>query len=354
VNVDRRRFLGGLLGLALVRGQGVRVEEVVGGLEVPWALAFLPGGGMLLSERPGRIRLFREGRLSTYAELPVYARGESGLLGLALHPRFPQEPYVYAYRTLEEGGLRNQVVRLRHLGDRGILDRVILHGIPARAHGLHSGGRIAFGPDGMLYVTTGEVYERELAQDLASLGGKILRITPEGDPAPGNPFLGRRGARPEVYSLGHRNPQGLTWHPVTGELFASEHGPSGEQGFGHDEVNLIVPGGNYGWPRVVGRGNDPRYIDPIHFWPQGFPPGNLAFFRGGLYVAGLRGEALVRLELQGGRGSFWVSRVETAISGLGRLREVQVGPDGALYVTTSNRDGRGRPRPGDDKVLRLF
>ena len=352
--MDRRRFLGGLLGLALVRGQGVRVEEVVGGLEVPWALVFLPGGGMLLSERPGRIRLFREGRLSTYAELPVYARGESGLLGLALHPRFPQEPYVYAYRTVEEGGLRNQVVRLRHLGERGVFERVILDGIPARPHGLHSGGRIAFGPDGMLYVTTGEVYERELAQDLASLGGKILRITPEGDPAPGNPFLGRRGARPEVYSFGHRNPQGLTWHPVTGELFASEHGPSGEQGFGHDEVNLIVPGGNYGWPRVVGRGNDPRYIAPIHFWPQGFPPGNLAFFRGGLYVAGLRGEALLRLELQGGRGNFWVSRVETAISGLGRLREVQVGPDGALYVTTSNRDGRGRPRPGDDKVLRLL
>ena len=150
----------GLLGLGLARGQGLRVEEVVGGLEVPWALAFLPDGGMLIAERPGRIRLFREGRLSTYAELSVYHRGESGLLGLALHPRFPQEPYVYAYRTVAEGGLRNQVVRLRHLGERGVLDRVVLDGIPARPHGLHSGGRIAFGPDGMLYVTTGEVYER--------------------------------------------------------------------------------------------------------------------------------------------------------------------------------------------------
>ncbi|WP_117236694.1 PQQ-dependent sugar dehydrogenase [Thermus sediminis] len=351
--MDRRRFLGALVGLALARGQGPRVEEVVGGLEVPWALAFLPEGGILISERPGRIRLFRAGRLATYAELPVYARGESGLLGLALHPRFPQEPYLYAYRTVEEGGLRNQVVRLRHLGDRGVLEEVILDGIPARPHGLHSGGRIAFGPDGMLYVTTGEVYERELAQDLSSLGGKILRITPEGRPAPGNPFLGRQGARPEVYSYGHRNPQGLAWHPVTGELFISEHGPSGEQGFGHDEVNLIVPGGNYGWPRVVGRGNDPRYLDPLHLWPQGFPPGNLAFFRGGLYVAGLRGEALLRLELEGGRGNWRVSRVETALSGFGRLREARLGPDGALYVTTSNRDGRGRVRPGDDRVLRL-
>jgi Glucose/sorbosone dehydrogenases len=202
-------------------------------------------------------------------------------------------------------------------------------------------------------VTTGEVYERELAQDLASLGGKVLRLTPEGEPAPGNPFLGQKGARPEIYSLGHRNPQGLAWHPVTGELFLSEHGPSGEQGYGHDEVNVVVPGGNYGWPRVVGRGNDPRYRDPLYLWPQGFPPGNLAFFRGGLYVAGLRGEALLRLDLEGERGRWRVVGVETALSGFGRLREVQVGPDGALYVTTSNRDGRGRPRPGDDKVLRL-
>lgn len=351
--LTRRRVLAGLLGLGLAQGQGLRAEEVVGGLEVPWALAFLPDGGFLVSERPGRIRLVRGGRAFLYAELSVYARGESGLLGIALHPRFPQEPYLYAYRTVEEGGLRNQVVRLRHQGERGVLDRVVLDGIPARAHGLHSGGRIAFGPDGMLYVTTGEVYERELAQDLASLGGKILRITPEGDPAPGNPFLGRSGARPEIYSYGHRNPQGLAWHPETGELFSSEHGPSGEQGFGHDEVNLILPGGNYGWPRVVGRGNNPRYQDPLYLWPQGFPPGNLAFWRGALYVAGLRGEALLRLVLEGGKGHWRVVRVETALSGYGRLREVQLGPDGALWVTTSNRDGRGRVRPNDDKVLRL-
>ncbi|MEZ0349169.1 MAG: PQQ-dependent sugar dehydrogenase [Thermus sp.] len=352
--MTRRRFLAALSALALARGQGLRAEGVAEGLEVPWALAFLPGGGFLVSERPGRIRLVRGGRVVPYAELPVYHRGESGLLGLALHPRFPQEPYVYAYRTVEEGGLRNQVVRLRHEGERGVLDRVILDGIPARPHGLHSGGRIAFGPDGMLYVTTGEVYEREMAQDLSSLGGKILRITPEGEPAPGNPFLGRRGARPEVYSLGHRNPQGLAWHPGTGELFSSEHGPSGEQGFGHDEVNVIVPGGNYGWPRGVGRLGDARYQDPLYVFPQGFPPGNLAFWRGALYLAGLRGEALLRLVLGGGKGSWRVVRVEEALTGFGRLREVQVGPDGALYVTTSNRDGRGRVRPGDDKVLRLL
>ena len=351
--VSRRRVLVGLLGLSLVRGQGLRVEEVVGGLEVPWALAFLPDGSFLVSERPGRIQWVREGRARLYAELPVYHRGESGLLGLALHPRFPLEPYLYAYRTVEEGGLRNQVVRLRHQGEKGVLERVVLDGIPARAHGLHSGGRIAFGPDGMLYVTTGEVYERELAQDLSSLGGKILRITPEGRPAPGNPFWNRQGARPEVYSYGHRNPQGLAWHPGTGELFASEHGPSGEQGFGHDEVNVIVPGGNYGWPRVVGQGNDPRYRDPLYLWLEGFPPGNLAFWRGELFVAGLRGQALLRLSLEGEKGGWRVVRVDTALSGYGRLREVQVGPDGALWVTTSNRDGRGQVRPKDDRVLRL-
>jgi quinoprotein glucose dehydrogenase len=351
--VSRRQVVMGLLGLSLVRAQGIRVEEVVGGLEVPWALAFLPDRSFLVSERPGRIQWVQGGRASLYAELPVYHRGESGLLGLALHPQFPRVPYLYAYRTVEEGGLRNQVVRLRHQGNRGVLDRVVLDGIPARFHGLHSGGRLAFGPDGMLYVTTGEVYERELAQDLSSLGGKVLRITPEGKPAPGNPFLNRPGARPEIYSYGHRNPQGLAWHPRTGELFASEHGPSGEQGFGYDEVNLIVPGGNYGWPRVVGRGDDPRYRDPLHFWPEGFPPGNLAFWRGDLYVAGLRGQALLRLVLDGDKGHWRVARVETALSGFGRLREVQVGPDEALYVTTSNRDGRGQVRPNDDKVLRL-
>ncbi|WP_337843780.1 PQQ-dependent sugar dehydrogenase [Thermus sp.] len=350
--LSRRRLLALLAALPLARAQG-RVEEVVGGLEVPWALAFLPDGGFLVSERPGRIRLFQGGRLTPYAELPVYARGESGLLGLALHPRFPEVPYVYAYRTVEEGGLKNQVVRLRPEGRRGVLERVILDGIPARPHGLHSGGRIAFGPDGMLYVTTGEVYERALAQDLSSLGGKILRLTPEGAPAPGNPFLGQRGARPEVYSYGHRNPQGLAWHPETGELFASEHGPSGEQGFGHDEVNVILPGGNYGWPLVVGKGGESRFQAPLYVWPEGFPPGNLAFWRGALYVAGLRGEALLRLALEGGRGRWRVARVERVLEGLGRLREVRVGPDGALYVTTSNRDGRGRVRPGDDRVLRL-
>lgn len=344
----RALFLALLLGLAQAR-----VEEVVGGLEVPWALAFLPDGGMLVTERPGRVRLVQGGQFHTYLELPVYARGESGLLGLALHPAFPRVPYVYVYRTVLEGGrLRNQVLRLRHLGERGVVDRVVLDGIPAAEHGLHSGGRIAFGPDGHLYVTTGEVYQRELAQDLASLGGKILRITPEGEAAPQNPFLGRPGARPEIYSYGHRNPQGLAWGE--GALFSSEHGPSGEQGFGHDEVNLILPGGNYGWPRVVGQARDPRYLDPLYVWPQGFPPGNLAYLRGSLYVAGLRGEALVRLDLRKEGGGYRVLRAETVLSGYGRLREVQVGPDGALYLTTSNRDGRGRVRAGDDRVLRFL
>ncbi len=341
--------------LPLALAQPLRVEGVARGLEVPWALAFLPGGGVLVTERPGRILWLQNGEARVYATLPVYARGESGLLGLALHPRFPQAPYIYVYRTYAQGGrLTNQVVRLRHLGERAVLDRVVLDGIPARPHGLHSGGRIAFGPDGYLYVTTGEVYERELAQDPASLGGKILRITKDGRPAPGNPFLGQRGYRPEIYSLGHRNPQGLAWDPATGVLFASEHGPSGEQGFGHDEVNLIRPGGNYGWPRVVGHGGRPEYIDPLYLWPQGFPPGNLAFHRGSLYVAGLRGERLLRLVLAREGQGYRVVREEVVLEGFGRLREVQLGPDGALWLTTSNRDGRGRVRTGDDRILRLL
>ncbi|BAW01259.1 oxidoreductase [Thermus thermophilus] len=184
---------------------------------------------MLIAERPGRIRLFKEGRLSTYAELPVYHRGESGLLGLALHPGFPREPYVYAYRTVEEGGLRNQVVRLRHLGERGVLDRVVLDGIPARPHGLHSGGRIAFGPDGMLYVATGEVYEREMAQDLASLGGRSSASPRKGSPPRETPSWGEGGRGPRCIASATATPRALPGTQGPGSFFLASTGQAGKR-----------------------------------------------------------------------------------------------------------------------------
>ena len=336
--------------------EGVEVTTWVEGLEIPWALAFLPGGDALVTERPGRIRLIRDGALreAPYAELDVLHTGEAGLMGIALHPDFPEPPFVYVMHTYRGGdGLANRVVRLRHQGDHAEFDRVILDGIPGGR--FHDGGRIAFGPDGLLYIAAGETFTRELAQRRDSLGGKILRVTPDGEVPADNPFPGS-----PVYSLGHRNPQGLAWDPATGALFASEHGPSGEVGFGaFDEVNVIRKGANYGWPEVVGAPGQAPYADPLIAWPEvTTPPAGLAFHRGDLYLGTLGSETLIRIGLDRGDGysvaaiERWF-KAEGGASPFGRLRAVVKGPDGALYVTTSNRDGRGRVRRGDDRILRI-
>lgn len=355
----------------LPKPPGIEAESWVTGLEAPWSLVFLPDGRALVSERPGRIRLIRDGRLAdkpyTVFEtsgggsgvsgflLNLFARGEGGLMGLARHPDFPRRPFIYAMYTFRgEGGVRNKIVRLRDEGDHGTFDKVILGGVPGAM--FHNGGRLAFGPDGMLYVTTGEIFERRMAQDRDALGGKILRLTPEGGIPPDNPFPGS-----PVWSWGHRNPQGLAWHPETGELFEAEHGPSGEVGFGaFDEINVIEKGGNYGWPLMVGAPERPPYIDPVVVWPDdAVPPAGIAFHKGDLYVATLRSEALIRIRFERAGTGWQAARIERLFAGgpdegvFGRLRDAVTGPDGALYVLTSNRDGRGNPRPGDDRILRL-
>lgn len=348
---------------------GITVENWVTGLEAPWSLVFLPDGNALVSERPGRIRLIRDGHVAgkPYAVFEtrrdrsdasffnLYARGEGGLMGLAVHPEFPKAPYVYAMYTWRgTRGVRNRIVRLRHQGDHAVFDKIVLGGVPGAR--FHNGGRIAFGPDGMLYAATGEIFEARMAQDLDALGGKILRIAPDGGIPPDNPFPGS-----PVWSYGHRNPQGLAWHPQTGALFQSEHGPSGEVGFGaHDEINVIEKGRNYGWPLIVGAPGRAPYVDPIVMWPEAsVPPAGIAFHRGALYVATLRSEALIRITLDRRGGGYRATRIERLFAEdrndgvLGRLRDAVSGPDGFLYVLTSNRDGRGSPRPGDDKILRL-
>jgi glucose/arabinose dehydrogenase len=352
---------------------GYRAVPWVEGLEVPWSLVFLGDGRALVSERPGRIRLIRDGVLQPepYAAfettegaasdltdffIGLVTGGEGGLMGLAVHPGFPEQPFIYAMHTYRdpEGGNFNRVVRLRDEGDRARFDRVIIDGIPASR--FHNGGRLAFGPDGMLYVTTGDASKPGIAQDLESLGGKILRLTPEGGIPDDNPFPGS-----PVYSYGHRNPQGLAWHPKTGDLFATEHGPSGEFGLGaYDEINLIDPGGNYGWPEVVGAPGLVDFIDPIVVWTQdAVPPGDAAFHDGALFVATMKSESLVRIELAQTADGYRVERIahwfadEWGEGRYGRLRDVTVGPDGTLYFTTTNRDGRGDPRPGDDTIYRL-
>ncbi|MDR5693831.1 MAG: PQQ-dependent sugar dehydrogenase [Armatimonadota bacterium] len=324
-------------------------------LEIPWALDFAPDGRIFLTERPGRIRIVRDGRLDPrpWATLPVAHVGEGGLLGLALSPEFSRTSYVYVYYTYQrDSQLWNRVVRLVERGGQGVVDRVIIDGIPGAF--VHDGGRIKFGPDGKLYVTTGDARNPSLAQDRTSLAGKILRVNPDGSIPTDNPFPGS-----PVYSYGHRNPQGLAWHPETGALYATEHGPSGERGLCcHDEVNLVQKGKNYGWPEVVGYSQDQRFVSPIlesqnDTWaPSGAAFATRGVWRGTLFFTALRGQALHRVTLQ--NGGQRVGRHDELYRGrFGRLRDVVEGPDGALYVLTSNRDGRGAPAPDDDRLLRI-
>ncbi|GLZ15107.1 oxidoreductase [Actinomadura sp. NBRC 104425] len=310
-------------------------RELAGNLRVPWAIAFLPGGDALVTERDTArlLRVTPQGRVGEIGRVPgVEPGGEGGLMGVAVSPSFTRDRLVYLYFTAASD---NRVVRYRL--DGALRDaRPIVTGIPKGAN--HNGGRLAFGPDGMLYISTGEVYRGELAQDRDSLGGKILRVTPDGRPAPGNPF----GTR--VWTLGHRNVQGMAWDDQ-GRMYATEFGQDR-----FDEVNRIEKGRNYGWPEVEGFGGRSGFTDPLLTWSTAeASPSGLAYAGGSLWAAGLRGRRLWQVPLDGsGRAGRPVARLEDRY---GRLRAVVRAPDGALWVTTSNHDGRGSPRSGDDKIL---
>ncbi len=342
-------------------GSDVRVEPWIENLEIPWSLVFLPDGRALVSERPGRIRLIKGNKLmdKPYAQIEVAHTGEGGLMGLAVHPDFPKEPFIYVMHTYsDKGNLYNKVIRLKDEGEKASFDKIIIDKIPGAR--FHNGGRLAFGPDRMLYITTGETFDADLAQDLENLGGKILRITPDGNIPEDNPFKGS-----PVYSYGHRNPQGLAWHPETKDLFSSEHGPSGEfLTFSNDEINIIKKGENYGWPEVIGAAGKKKYTDPLIVWKTTTPPSGMTFYKGDkikqikgdLFVATLRSEALIRIRIKTEAGIYKVTDIERWFSGTkgyGRLRDVVEGPDGFLYFLTNNRDGRGTPQKGDDKIYRI-
>lgn len=323
-----------------------RVTVVVGGLEVPWALAFAPDGRLFITERPGRIRVLGDGRLAPQpvATLPVAAQGEGGLMGLALDPAFSQNGRLYiCYTMSKRGGLVNRLAVLTLREQRAGDERVLVDDIPGAR--VHDGCRVKFGPDGKLYFTTGDAAESRLAQRQDSLAGKILRINADGSVPADNPFPGS-----PIFTLGHRNPQGLAWD-AAGRLFASEHGPSGFPG-GHDELNLIRPGRNYGWPEVYGRGGQARFEEPVlESGLRTWAPSGMAITGGFAYIAALRGQQLLRVGLAAD-GS--VTKVTSLLEGAyGRLRDVVVGPDGALYIATSNRNGRGSPATDDDRILRL-
>ncbi|MFC8821878.1 PQQ-dependent sugar dehydrogenase [Streptomyces rochei] len=321
------------------------VRTVATGLKSPWGLAPLPGGGLLVSSRDeATITRVDEktGEKTELGEVPgVAASGEGGLLGIALSPDYASDHMVYAYFTSASD---NRIVRMRYdekkpsgeqLGEPDTVFRSIPKGV------IHNGGRIAFGPDGMLYAGTGESGDTGLSQDKESLGGKILRMTPDGEPAPGNPF-------PDsvVYSYGHRNVQGLAWDDRQ-RLFASEFGQET-----WDELNAIKPGDNYGWPEAEGKGGGSGFHDPLAQWSTDeASPSGIAFAGGSVWMAGLRGERLWRVPLKGTEAA---ADPQAFLEGeYGRLRTVVAAGGDRLWLVTSNTDGRGDAKGDDDRVLEL-
>jgi aldose sugar dehydrogenase len=342
--------------------EGLKVENLVTGLDTPWDLAWGPDGQIWVTERGGRISRVNisNGQRTTAGQVPsVEESGESGLMGIAFHPDFATQPYVYvAHSYLASGSVRNRLVRLRWDGQALAAPEVLLSNVPGG--GIHDGARLGIGPDKLLYMTTGDASSADLAQDRSSLAGKVLRLTLTGQPAPGNPF------NSAIYSYGHRNPQGLVFHPTTGALYVTEHGPSD-----NDEVNLITASRNFGWPTVHGACDDDvgaerafcqsnNVVEPLATWTPTIAPAGADVYasdlipqwKGSLLFASLKGAALYRLTLSA--DGQRVTAKEILFAGqFGRLRDVLVGLDGVVYLATSNRDGRGSPSSDDDRIIRV-
>jgi glucose/arabinose dehydrogenase len=327
---------------------GLQVEPIARNLDTPWEVAFAPDGRIFFTERPGVVRVIEEGELrqEPYADLGAEEMGEGGQLGLALDPNFEENDTLYAYYSTEtEEGPVNRIVRLVEEEGRAV-EREVLLTMPAAS--IHNGGRIAFGPDGKLYATIGDTSEASLAQDRDVLAGKILRLDPDGSIPEDNPFDGS-----PVYSYGHRNPQGLAWDEA-GNLYAPEHGQSA-----HDELNLIEAGNNYGWPEIQGDEDAPGLTPPIlHSGEETWAPSGAEYveegpWAGSVLFTGLAGESLHRVEIDLEAPGKVTEHREYLEGEYGRLRTVKQGPDGALYVLTSNRDGRGDPSPVDDRLLKI-
>lgn len=333
----------------------LRVAEIVTGLEHPWGLAFLPDGRMLVTERPGRLRVIRDGRLAAepVAGLPpIEARGQGGLLDVALHPRFAENQLIYlAYAGAGAGGISTEVARGKLVDNRLEDVQVIFRQQPKSKTGRHFGSRLVFDRAGYLYITLGDRGDRERAQRPDDHAGSVIRLHDDGRIPADNPFVGKQGWRPEKFTLGNRNIQGAALHPRTGELWVHEHGPQGG-----DEINVIRAGVNYGWPVItygvnyvigtaIGEGtHKPGMAQPLYYWVPSIAPSGMTFYtgdrfprwRGDLFVGSLKNRMLVRLSLDGEQ----VIAEERFLQGvLGRIRDVRQGPDGFLYLLTDENDG---------------
>ena len=329
------------------------IKVIVEKLYVPWAIAISDDGKLYFTERSGTIRIIENGKLIAQPlitlKAPFISQGEGGLMGIVLDPNYIKNHYMYVMHSYgEENQIYNRVVRLIENNDRASIDGIILDKIPGGR--IHNGGRVKIGPDHKLYITTGDSGNSELAQDPASTAGKILRLELDGSIPKDNPITNS-----PVYSLGHRNPEGLAWNSKN-VLYESEHGQSA-----HDEINIIKPGANYGWPLVQGNEESTKVVVQkplIHSGEETWAPSGIAFvnqgpWQGKLLVANLRGQQLLAMTLNG-NGTV-VNTVESYLKNeYGRLREVICGKDGSIYLTTSNRDGRGNPDIKDDKIIQLI
>jgi len=337
-------------------GMYYKVEEVATGLTVPWSLLFTDENRMLIAQRGGQVleMVYEQLNLDPVYEFDLSAANEVGLMGMTKDPSYAQNRWLYFCMGYEKDGvIVNKVVRLRDDGG-GLLDEeVIIDDIPSAQ--FHAGCRIHFGPDDKLYISTGDATDKWLAQDVNSLAGKMLRVNKDGSVPDDNPFAGSY-----IWSLGHRNSQGFDWHPVTGEMWASEHGPSVFDGpAGGDEINQIFKAGNYGWPLVSHEDDMEGMISPKLVFTPAEAPASGMFYDGGVLVGfennfffgALRGEGVVRVVLdEAGQEVLYFEKLRVDV---GRVRDVVQGPDGLIYFSTSNMDGRGSPRSGDDKILRL-
>jgi glucose/arabinose dehydrogenase len=338
-----------------------RVETAAAGLEVPWALVWLPNGSMLVTERPGRVRIIENGKLRpepVFTVPDVEPSSESGLMDITLHPDFSKNNFVYLAYAYNNDGKRIKVMRYRYVDGKFTDPKAVIQDIPGAPN--HAGMRCRFGPDGKLYITAGDSTNWELAQKLDSLAGKILRLNDDGSVPQDNPFVGQSGARPEIWTYGNRNPQGIAWQPGTNTIFETEHGPSGFEGKGGggDEVNIIERGKNYGWPVIHHQMTQSGMESPLLEYSPACAPASAMFyhgpifpaFKGNFFFGCLAGTRIIRVVLDGRKV---VSQENLLEKTYGRIREMEQGPDGYIYFSTSNRDGRGSPAKDDDRIMRL-